>query len=150
MSRLSAHFSAPERKGLGVRVIHFQSGNRALDSTRFNNRRSEMWFKFGRRWFASPRCHLPNRPGLKSQLSAPGYHEDTRNVIAIETKEQVRKRTGQPSGNAADAILMAVMAREIPVIETPANSPEAPTLHPALAAHFRRIRAAQDQELIGA
>src|SRR4030065_632395 len=46
-----------EHPELGVTVIFFNAGTKALDSSRYYLRRDEMWYKRGRPWIANPRCH---------------------------------------------------------------------------------------------
>lgn len=147
MSRLSAHFQAREQAHKRVKVIHFQAGAGAIDATRYGRRRDEMWFRHGRAWLSSSRCHLLRIPGLKQQLTAPGFIEDERRIIKLETKDQIRKRTGQPSGNLADAVLMAVLARHVPVDppSEPVQDKPDDGLHPSLRKHFKRLRAGSEQ-----
>jgi hypothetical protein len=126
-----------ERPELGVTVIHFNSGAGAHDSARFYCRRDEMWFKKGRAFFADPRTSVPELPGLKTQLTAPGYHEDARRKIAVESKVQIKKRTGEPSGNLADAILETLM---VPTYtEAPTEEPKADPVPPIFRKHFERL-----------
>ncbi len=106
----------------------------------FMRRRDEMWFKYGREHLANPRAHLLDLPGLKTQLCAPGYHEDTTKRIQVETKKDIQKRTGQPSGNLADAYLQARLVH----IHTEApKAAEQPKHPPAFVKHFARFRARQ-------
>jgi len=134
------HSQHPE---LHVPVIFFNAGNRAADDKRYYLRRDEMWFKYGRAWFASPHAHLPNVPGLKTQLTGPGYHEDTNKKIWVESKDDLFKRNKQRSGNGADAFLMTLM-----VPTTPEAPPvEAPRVHPKVfEEHFARLRRRQEHE----
>jgi hypothetical protein len=133
MEYLSRYYR--ERPELNVLVIHFNSGAGAADSSRYYRRRDEMWYREGRRFFSDPRCSLPNVPGLKTQLITPGFHEDTSRRIQVETKDEIRKRTGQPSGNAADAILQTRMVRV--VVEKPKE--ETKPFHPKIfVEHFKR------------
>jgi len=125
-----------EHKELGVTVIHFNAGRRA-DDRRYHRQRDAMWFKYGRPFFADPRCSIPKFPGLKSQLTAAGYHEDTAKRIAVESKDDVKKRTGQASGNAADAVLMTLMVVILP--SAPKPKEEAPEHPPAFLRHFARF-----------
>lgn len=134
MEYLSGHFA--DRPQLNVTVIHFNSGFGAIDRKRFYRRRDEMWFKAGRAFFSDPRCTLPDAPGVKRQLCAPGFHEDASRRIQVETKDQIQKRTGQPSGNAADAVLQTLLVETQPVLsETPAKQPDHPQV---FEDHFQR------------
>lgn len=133
------HDQHPE---LGVRVIGFNAGAGAADAARYPRRRDEMWFKHGRPFCADPRCVLPAQPGLKSQLCAPGYSEGGDKKIRVESKQDVKRRLGLPSGNAADAVLMTLMVRSL----APAPAPTVdPYRHPpAFEKHFARLRARAD------
>ena len=119
-------------------VVRFNSGVSAEDSNRYYRRRDEMWFKYGREWLADSRCSLLPMPGLRSQLTAPGYHEDARRKIKVETKQEMKKR-GVDSGNIADALLQTLLVNtegyreEMPVTET--NSMPA-----AFQKHFQRLK----------
>jgi hypothetical protein len=125
-------------KDLGVSVIFFNAGAKALDSARYYLRRDELWFKHGRPWFADPRAHIPrNVPGLKGQLTAPGYHEDTRKKIWVESKDDIFKRTGQHSGNGADALLMTLLVDAAPAEE---KVEPVPVHSPVFQKHFERLQ----------
>lgn len=131
-----------DRPELGVTVIMFNSGNKALDDTRYFRRRDEMWFKKGRAFFSDPRCCLPDTPGLKSQLTAPGFQEVNRK-IKVETKVEIERRTKQKSGNAADAVLQTLMIE--PVLELPKE--DIPPIHPSVfSEHFKRFNNTQDND----
>jgi hypothetical protein len=86
---------------------------------------------------SDPRCHLLKAPGLALQLQAPGFHEDTTRKIKVESKEDVKKRTGQPSGNLADALLQTQMVHI--GVTKPMKKPES-SLPPAFEKHFKRLR----------
>lgn len=139
MEYLTRYYNDPERKHLNVTVIHFNAGAGAIDKKRFHRRRDEMWFKKGREFFANPRTSMPELPGLKKQLTTPGYHEDTANKIRVESKEEIFKRTGQPSGNLADAVLETLMVH---VYAEPAKD-EAPKhqFPKVFERHFARLKA---------
>ena len=126
-----------QRPGRHVKVIHYNSGQGALDSKRYNRKRDEMWHKYGRKWIASPRCCLLELPGLKRQLTAPQF-EERNNIIFVESKRDMKKR-GIESTNLADALLQTLM------IHIPENEPEQakePTdkIPTAFRKHFDRIR----------
>lgn len=106
MEELSKYYR--DNPKLNVRVIHFNAGQGALDKKRFYRRRDEMWYKKARKFFANPNVSIPKIPGLKSQLGAPGYHEDATRRIRVESKDEMKKR-GEESGNAADAVNQTLM-----------------------------------------
>lgn len=132
---LTRHFR--EHPELGVTVIHFNSGAGAHDKKRFYRRRDEMWFGKGRAFFSDPRCSIP--PGLKAQLSAPGYHEDTTRRIQVESKKDIKKRLGQPSGNAADAVLQTLMVY-VQQQEPEEKNEDEVKLPAVFVAHFKRLQ----------
>lgn len=134
------HVDHPE---LNVRVIFFNAGAGAVDSKRFFRRRDEMWFAKGRAFFSNPRCHIPNVPGLKRQLTCVQYDEDTTNRIRVQTKLEVRDDTGQASGNAADSVLHTLMANVSHETKKPAVVPAHP---PIFEAHFKAWRAQREAQ----
>ena len=132
-----------ERPQLRVQVVLFNSGAGALDDRRYYRRRDEMWARHGRKWVSDGRCSLPPDPVLRTQLCAPGMHEDATRRIKVEGKDAIKKRTGQPSGNRADALLHTLMVAEPEAIPAPAPAP-VPVFAPVFAAHFARLRASAD------
>jgi hypothetical protein len=130
--------------GRKIRVIHFIAGERATDPKRYMRRRDEMWYKYGRAFFSDPRCSVPNRPGLKSQLIAPQFEEDEVGRIRVETKQEIENRTkqangtAQKSGNSADAILQSLIPKIFVAEEKPAP-PQSP-LPDAFRKHFERFK----------
>ncbi len=129
---------------LGVTVIFFNAGAKALDSARYYLRRDELWYKHGRPFFADPRTHVPKAPGLLKQLTAPGYHEDTNKKIWVESKDDIKKRDPNlVSGNAADAGLMTLLVEAKP--EKPKD--ETPPEHPKVFQdHFARLKRQEEGE----
>lgn len=125
-----------ERPEKHVRVIHFNSGQSALDNKRYNRRRDEMWHKYGRKWIANPACSLLNIPGLKHQLTAPQY-EERNNTIYVESKRDMKKR-GIDSTNLADALLMTLMIHVPQPDAIPEKSKEH-SLPEMFKKHFQRL-----------
>jgi len=133
------HQDHPEK---GVRVIFFNAGQGAVDKKRFFRRRDEMWFKDGRKFFANPKCSVRELPGLKAQLTTPGYYEDTSRRIQVESKKEIVKRLGEEkgkSGNLGDAALQTLMVKVV-TEEPPKAKNDDEYLHPAFKRHFDRIR----------
>jgi hypothetical protein len=138
MEYLSRYYQQADQKARNVTVIHFNSGAGAVDGTRYHTRRDEMWMSKGRAFFANQRCYLPDLPGLRTQLKTPGYHEDTRRKIRVESKGDILKRTGEPSGNLADAILMSLMVVTYQAPEAKPNTdPVIPELFKRAFARFQ-------------
>ena len=134
MSYLTRYYR--ERPELGVTVIHFNAGQGALDHSRYFRKRDQMWHKYGRPWLANPRCSLLKIPGLKTQLTAPGYYEDTNKRIQVESKKDMKKREIK-SGNLADALLETLM------VHIPEHTPKKETKEDywpkVFKKHFQRI-----------
>ena len=118
-----------------VTVVHFNAGAGALDRRRYSRRRDEMWFKAGRAFLSDPACSLPPDTGLARELTVAGYTEDTARRIQVESKKDIERRTGQPSGNKADAVLMTLM---VPAHATAAHTDAAPEAADPLPEVFRR------------
>ncbi|MEJ1355726.1 MAG: hypothetical protein RPU39_13695 [Candidatus Sedimenticola sp. (ex Thyasira tokunagai)] len=129
------HDKHPELK---VRVINFNAGAGAIDKKRYYRRRDEMWFKKGRQFFSSPRCSIPRLPGLKRQLTAPGYHEDATKRIKVEGKDQVKKRLNIPSGNLADGVLQTLMVEVF--ADRPVKAEAVDPTPKVFSEHFKRLR----------
>lgn len=132
-----AHYFHVEHPEFGCLVVFFNAGAGAADAKRYFKRRDEMWYGKGRPFFADPRTHLPAVPGLKRQLCAPQYDEDTTNRIRVESKLEIRKRLNEPSGNAADALLMTLMVHVPRVTPKPKPKPDHP---PVFERHFAMLK----------
>lgn len=91
------------RKGLPA--IDINSGEKAYQSLRFNNKRTEMWYRL-RELLRLGEIKLPNDELMIGELSSPKYTFDTSGRYVLETKEQMKKR-GLKSPNIADAIVYA-------------------------------------------
>lgn len=89
---------------LGHDVVDVNAGGKAVDDRKHMNLRAEMWSKM-RDWIKAGGC-LPERDEeLATDLTAPEYHFDARNRLAIEKKEDMKRR-GLASPDAADALAM--------------------------------------------
>jgi phage terminase large subunit len=138
-----ANYYHVEHPELGVRVIFFNAGDKAKN-TRYYRKRDQMWHHAGRRWFANLRCSLSllddtSLKRLRKQLAAPGAHEDESKRIWVETKDDIFKRTHEPSGNLADAALMSLMVGDESIPEAPAVDTAPVVQHPpVLRYHFDR------------
>ncbi|MDH5548054.1 MAG: DEAD/DEAH box helicase family protein [Gammaproteobacteria bacterium] len=143
MEYLAKYFHQ-DRPELGVRVILFNSGTGAADNKRFYRRRDEMWFKEGRKFFANPRCYARELPGLKAQLTQPGFHEDASRRIKVETKKEIKSRLGEEkgaSGNLAEGFLHTLMVHVPEHKEAKKKQKPEEFFHPAIKKHFSRLRA---------
>ena len=150
MEALTRHFRKLEAEGgRKVTVVFFNSGEQALDSQRYYRRRDEMWHKYGRRFFSDLRTSCPRAPGLLSELTAPGAHEDDARKTKVESKKDIQRRTGQPSGNKADAILHTLVVedyvaqQEAERARQAARKVQGHKLPKVFEQHFKRLRQAE-------
>lgn len=137
MEYLARYYHA-QHKELNVVVIFFNSGEGARDGSRYHRRRDEMWHKRGRNWLASPRCHLLDIPGQRKQLGAPGYTEGGDRIIRVESKKDIYKRLGEPSGNLADALLQTLMVETPVSFDTKPPAPKKAEPEGVVERHLRR------------
>jgi hypothetical protein len=92
-------------KQLGCEVGNFEGSAKALSPTKFNNRRSEMWWTF-RNMMEDGMIDLdPEDSILAEELQQIKWYVDLSGRICIETKEDAKKR-GVQSPNHADACAM--------------------------------------------
>ncbi len=87
----------------GYPVISVESAERAYQTTRFNNKRTEMWYRL-REFLRTSTVKLPNDEAMLGQLSSPRYSFDASGRYCLETKDDMKKR-GLRSPNIADAIV---------------------------------------------
>lgn len=92
-----------------VKAIAVNTGSRASDPDEFNNLRSEL--HFAGRDFLKEGGALPDDTHLQGEAVAPKYKTDARGRIAVESKDEVRKRLpGGRSPDACDAWLLSLYA----------------------------------------
>jgi len=89
----------------GYPAISFESAERAYAPTRFNNKRTEIWYGLRER-FRKSEIGIPNDDTLTDQLSNPRYSFDAGGRYCLETKDEMKRR-GRPSPNIADAVAYA-------------------------------------------
>jgi len=89
----------------GYPAVDIESGERAYMTTRFNNRRTEMWFRL-RELMRTQSISLPEDDRMIGELSAPKYSFDLSGRYRLETKEEMKRR-GLSSPNIADAVVYA-------------------------------------------
>ena len=89
----------------GYPAVDVESGQTAYMTTRFNNRRTEMWFRL-RELLRTADISLPNNDLLIGELSAPKYTFDLAGRYRLETKDEMKRR-GLASPNIADAVVYA-------------------------------------------
>lgn len=92
-------------KQLGYRVVEVQSGEKALDSDKYSNKRAEMWGEM-REWMTYG-C-INNDQTLIDDLTGPEYSLDLKGRIKLETKDSMKKRgLGSPDDGDALALTFA-------------------------------------------
>ena len=89
----------------GYKIKHFIAGGKAVDKERFFNARSEATWLLRER-FENGDISIPDDPELKGQLSSIRYSMSADRQIAIEKKEDMRKR-GMSSPDKLDALMLA-------------------------------------------
>lgn len=82
--------------------VAFYAGERALAPNCFN-RRAEVWFKM-RDWFFAGGA-VPDDPDLRDDLVGPEYSVNSRGLIQLERKQDMKKR-GIASPDLADALAL--------------------------------------------
>jgi hypothetical protein len=90
-------------KQLGYKVVGVNFGAKAINDTRYANKRAEMWDAC-REWLEGGGV-IPNEPAIKSDLISPTYSYDPSNRIKLESKDDMKKR-GLPSPDVADALVL--------------------------------------------
>jgi phage terminase large subunit len=90
-------------KADGYNAIPINNGESAMDSDRYPNAISEMWFNLKD---ILPTVQLINHSELKSELITREFDLDTKGRRCVESKEKYKKRFGK-SPDLADALLLA-------------------------------------------
>ncbi|MDR0338728.1 MAG: terminase family protein [Desulfovibrio sp.] len=92
---------------LGARVTEIPFGSKAMEESRFANRRAEMWYAM-REWLQAGGA-IPDDSRLISELSAPTYSFNPAGKIQLEPKEKIVERLGF-SPDLADALALTFAA----------------------------------------
>jgi len=98
-------------------IIGINSAEKAFDSEKYYNRRTEMWFD-AKEWLKEGK--LPNDDELIADLTAPLYTYTSKGQYKLESKEETKKRLGR-SPDRGDSAVMAIqntMRMINPVIST--------------------------------
>ena len=90
-------------KEQGEPVVPINVGEKPTDE-RFNNLKTEMWW-YAREQFQEGKVSIINDPVLIRQLGSVKYYYRSNGKIAVEPKEDTKKRLGQ-SPDRADAFIM--------------------------------------------
>jgi len=99
----------------GFDIYGYNGGRTPHDTERFINARSEdFWYL--RERFQEGTISIPEDEDLINQLLQLKFSMNGRNKIEVETKDDYRKRTRANSPDEADALMMAFVGEEIPLI----------------------------------
>ena len=89
---------------LGHSVVEVNFGGRASDQ-RYVNKRTEMWFEMAEAIRSG--LSIPNDNALKLELATPFYKFDSQNRLALESKDDIKKRMPEgASPDIADALAL--------------------------------------------
>lgn len=97
-------------------VVGINSACSALNSDRYVNKRSEMWGEM-REWLIDQPCSIPDSDSLHADLCGPTLRSDSKDRIALEKKEDMKKR-GIRSPDEADAFALTFAVPNIALRET--------------------------------
>lgn len=93
-------------------IVEVDFGQRALDESRFDNKRTEMWWEMAQ-WVKSVGI-LPSGQEMQQDLAAPRYtHKNKRGRMQLESKDDLRKR-GLKSPDVGDALALTFAAAVAP------------------------------------
>lgn len=90
--------------GWGEKVIPVNGGERARDPAHYLNKRAEMWGEM-KEWLEQRTVQIPDDDALQADLQGPGYKYDSSQRLALEKKEDMKKR-GVRSPDLGDAIAL--------------------------------------------
>lgn len=99
-------------KELRFRVVPFNGGERALNPKKFVNKRSEMYWRLREGLEALELDLDPADEDLQAQLTGMKYSIDSAGRIAVEKKDDMKKR-GLPSPDRADTVMMSLVAPRV-------------------------------------
>ena len=88
---------------LGFEIIEINFGARALKEAQYYNKRAEMWGEM-QQWLRSGGA-LPLLPALRADLCAVRYSYDSNGRLKLESKQELKNRTGH-SPDLADALAL--------------------------------------------
>lgn len=90
-------------KEFKARINGVNNGSSAMENNKYINKASEMWF-----WVSEhiEDFDIPNDEDLVAQLSARKYSLNSKGIIEIEQKREMKKR-GLPSPDRADAFILS-------------------------------------------
>lgn len=83
-------------------IIGVNSSEKAFDSEKYFNRRTEMWFD-AKEWLKEGK--IPNDDSLIADLTAPLFTYTSKGQYKVESKEETKKRLGRSPDKGDSAIL---------------------------------------------
>lgn len=95
--------------GFKSKLIASNAGSSALNSSRFINKRSEMWATL-LDWLKDEPCQIPDDDTLHADLCSIRYKIDSNSRLQMEAKADMKKR-GIRSPDGADALCLTFDAR---------------------------------------
>lgn len=96
----------------GKRVLEFNNGGSAANSTEYDNLMTEAIFGFKDKMAAGEKIYIPADPILLQQLSTRQYHTTKKGRLIVESKQDYMDR-GHNSPDRADGFLMAMYDQAI-------------------------------------
>ena len=93
---------------LGFRVVEANFGARPMNTSRYLNRRSEMWETM-KKWLESGGSISGDDESLAEELSIPTFSFDSAERMVLEKKEKIKERMGK-SPDVADALALTFFA----------------------------------------
>lgn len=94
-----------------VEVNPINNGSSAIESDKFENRGSELWWNM-REAIQRKEISLPDDTDLINQISSRKYHITRKGKIMVESKDDMKKR-GLPSPDKGDALALALSATAV-------------------------------------
>lgn len=85
-----------------VEAVNF--GSKAIDDSKYRNKRAECWGEL-KKWLAEPPVKIPDSDSLHGDLAAPGYKFDSNSRLELEQKESIKRR-GLASPDEGDALAL--------------------------------------------
>jgi len=89
---------------LGLPAVDVQAGAAAKDSTKYSNKRSEIWGRMAD-WFKTSEPDIPDHPELYTDLISPEYGYNAQMRIQLEKKDDMKRR-GLASPDIGDALAL--------------------------------------------
>lgn len=112
----------------GYDIYGHNGGRQPRDTERFINARSEDYWYLRER-FQEGTISIPEDEDLINQLLQLKWTTNGRNKIEVESKENYRKRTRADSPDEADALMMAFVGEEMPVVNIKEHESVSDALH---------------------